>query len=151
MQHHSPFESRFEYFPPTPPLSDTESTDKPQLEYCGDMANLVPHTAGQTTGANPGTSGAPSRVTLSLGNLPSKKDFTSPWPRTPSKVRSRIQLAFRFQPNSCILSPGRLRLILTIRHGQPIVGTTSTRLLMRQWESVFPPFLGRLLKTQPAP
>jgi hypothetical protein len=83
MQHHSPFESRFEYFPPTPPLSDSEATDKAVDD---EMANLVPHTAGQQTGTYPGTSGAPSKVTLSLGNLPSKKDFKAPWPRTPSKV-----------------------------------------------------------------
>lgn len=81
MQHHSsPFESRVEYFPPTPPLSDSDKQPD------SDMENLVPHTASQRTSVNPGTSGAPSRVTLSLGNLPSKKDFKAPWPRTPSKV-----------------------------------------------------------------
>jgi len=68
------------------------------------MANLVPHTAGQKTGTNPGTSGAPSKVTLSLGNLPSKKDFKAPWPRTPSKVRERspdsipLTSSYEFRP-----------------------------------------------------
>ncbi|KAF8971724.1 hypothetical protein BDZ97DRAFT_2070949 [Flammula alnicola] len=32
------------------------------------------------------SSGAPSRVTLSLGHLPSKKDIKAPWPRTPTRV-----------------------------------------------------------------
>ncbi|TFK77431.1 DUF89-domain-containing protein [Pluteus cervinus] len=31
-------------------------------------------------------SAAPSRVTLSLGHLPSKKDIQAPWPRTPTRV-----------------------------------------------------------------
>ncbi|KAG6879571.1 hypothetical protein C0992_001398 [Termitomyces sp. T32_za158] len=31
-------------------------------------------------------SGAPSRVTLSLGHLPSKTDIKAPWPRTPTRV-----------------------------------------------------------------
>jgi hypothetical protein len=31
-------------------------------------------------------SGAPSKVTLSLGHLPSKKDIRAPWPRTPTRV-----------------------------------------------------------------
>ncbi|KAJ7675326.1 hypothetical protein B0H17DRAFT_1080988 [Mycena rosella] len=34
----------------------------------------------------PSSSGAPSRVTLSLGHLPSKKDIKAPWPRTPTRV-----------------------------------------------------------------
>ncbi|KAF7347609.1 DUF89 domain-containing protein [Mycena venus] len=34
----------------------------------------------------PSTAGAPSRVTLSLGHLPSKKDIKAPWPRTPTRV-----------------------------------------------------------------
>ncbi|KAJ7040328.1 DUF89 domain-containing protein [Mycena alexandri] len=36
--------------------------------------------------ASPSASGAPSRVTLSLGHLPSKKDIKAPWPRTPTRV-----------------------------------------------------------------
>ncbi|KAI3621896.1 duf89 domain-containing protein [Moniliophthora roreri] len=36
--------------------------------------------------ANPSSSGAPSRVTLSLGHLPSKKNIKAPWPRTPTRV-----------------------------------------------------------------
>ncbi|KIK95348.1 hypothetical protein PAXRUDRAFT_827110 [Paxillus rubicundulus Ve08.2h10] len=36
--------------------------------------------------AAPTSSGAPSRVTLHLGHLPSKKDIKAPWPRTPSRV-----------------------------------------------------------------
>lgn len=32
------------------------------------------------------TSSAPSRVTLSLGHLPQKKDIKAPWPRTPTRV-----------------------------------------------------------------
>ncbi|KAK0233811.1 hypothetical protein IW262DRAFT_1258417 [Armillaria fumosa] len=36
--------------------------------------------------ANPSSSAAPSRVTLSLGHLPSKKDIKAPWPRTPTRV-----------------------------------------------------------------
>lgn len=31
-------------------------------------------------------SGPPSRVTLSLGHLPKKKDIKAPWPRTPTRV-----------------------------------------------------------------
>lgn len=45
--------------------------------------SLQPNTAG----AAPGTSGAPKKVSLHLGNLPSKKTFQASWPRTPSKVR----------------------------------------------------------------
>ncbi|KAK7063995.1 DUF89 domain-containing protein [Favolaschia claudopus] len=37
-------------------------------------------------GLAPSTAGAPSRVTLSLGHLPSKKDIKAPWPRTPTRV-----------------------------------------------------------------
>ncbi|KAK7058503.1 Hairy/enhancer-of-split with YRPW motif protein 2 [Paramarasmius palmivorus] len=36
--------------------------------------------------ANLSASGAPSRVTLSLGHLPSKKNIKAPWPRTPTRV-----------------------------------------------------------------
>jgi hypothetical protein len=51
------------------------------------MVNVSSNTAGQRPAAKPaGTSGAPAKVTLSLGNLPSKKDFKAVWPRTPSKV-----------------------------------------------------------------
>jgi hypothetical protein len=35
---------------------------------------------------HPSTAGAPSRITLSLGHLPSKKDIKAPWPRTPTRV-----------------------------------------------------------------
>jgi hypothetical protein len=56
-----------DYFPPTPPLD-----------------SLPPkHTM---SNANTSSKGAPSRVTLSLGHLPSKKDIKAPWPRTPSKI-----------------------------------------------------------------
>ncbi|KII94275.1 hypothetical protein PLICRDRAFT_36530 [Plicaturopsis crispa FD-325 SS-3] len=48
------------------------------------MANLVENRAG-VSGAS-GASGAPSRVTLHLGHLPSKKDIKAPWPRTPSRI-----------------------------------------------------------------
>ncbi|KZP29000.1 DUF89-domain-containing protein [Athelia psychrophila] len=44
--------------------------------------SLQPNTAG----AAPGTSGAPKKVSLHLGNLPSKKTFQASWPRTPSKI-----------------------------------------------------------------
>ncbi|TFY82008.1 hypothetical protein EWM64_g2009 [Hericium alpestre] len=33
-----------------------------------------------------GGSGAPAKVTLHLGHLPSKKDIKGPWPRTPTRV-----------------------------------------------------------------
>ncbi|KAJ7293048.1 hypothetical protein C8J57DRAFT_1428964 [Mycena rebaudengoi] len=35
---------------------------------------------------SPSSSGAPRRVTLSLGHLPNKKDIRPPWPRTPTRV-----------------------------------------------------------------
>ena len=38
------------------------------------------------SGATPSSSGAPSKVTLSLGHLPEKKDIKAPWPRTPTRV-----------------------------------------------------------------
>ena len=142
MQHHSPLDSCSQYFPPTPPLSDTEAIDKPE-----DMANLVPHTAGQKTGGNPGTSGAPTKVTLSLGNLPSKKDFKAPWPRTPSKVRCCLRRA----PHPAHIPVFDFRLTLTTRHGPLIVDTTSTHSLMRQWAFVFPPSSEKLSKIRLAP
>jgi hypothetical protein len=37
-------------------------------------------------GITPSTTGAPTRVTLSLGHLPNKKDIKAPWPRTPTRV-----------------------------------------------------------------
>ncbi|EIW86973.1 DUF89-domain-containing protein [Coniophora puteana RWD-64-598 SS2] len=36
--------------------------------------------------AAPAATSAPSRVTLHLGHLPSKKNIKAPWPRTPSRV-----------------------------------------------------------------
>ncbi|KAF7307217.1 DUF89 domain-containing protein [Mycena indigotica] len=42
--------------------------------------------ANGTNGVAASASGAPSRVTLSLGHLPSKKDIKAPWPRTPTRV-----------------------------------------------------------------
>jgi hypothetical protein len=83
MQFNSPFESRFEYFPPTPPASDGDSAQK---TLGNNMVNTVSQTPAHQAAAKTGTSGAPAKVTLSLGNLPSKKDFKAVWPRTPSKV-----------------------------------------------------------------
>jgi hypothetical protein len=38
--------------------------------------------------AKPGAGPTPSKVTLHLGHLPSKKDIKGPWPRTPTRVSS---------------------------------------------------------------
>jgi hypothetical protein len=144
MQHQSPLESRLEYFPPTPPLSDSETPDKAPD---GDMANLVPHTAGQTTGSKPGTSRAPSRITLSLGNLPSKKDFKAPWPRTPSKVR----LAQSNPSQEIHVLVFDFRSTLTTLHGPRIAVTMSIHLPMPPWVFAFLPFSGRRSKTPSGP
>ena len=56
----------------------------------------------------PAMSAAPSRVTLHLGHLPSKKDIRPPWPRTPTRVITSMLLytpvfttrPFQIDPNN---------------------------------------------------
>jgi hypothetical protein len=76
----------FEYFPPTPSPSDDESGSVKLTTECrSSMSNgaLKPSLA-----AKPGAGPTPSKVTLHLGHLPSKKDIKGPWPRTPTRVSS---------------------------------------------------------------
>lgn len=64
-----------DYFPPTPSASDSEQ-DKFKM-------------TSTLNGSDPATSrtkGAPARVTLHLGHLPSKKDIKVPYLRSPSRV-----------------------------------------------------------------
>lgn len=64
------------YFPPTPSASDSEQ-DKFTM-------TSVPNGSDATLSR---AKGAPARVTLHLGHLPSKKDIKVPYPRSPSRVR----------------------------------------------------------------
>ncbi|KIM70288.1 hypothetical protein SCLCIDRAFT_1207607 [Scleroderma citrinum Foug A] len=63
------------YFPPTPSASDSEQ-DKFTM-------TSVPNGSDATLSR---AKGAPARVTLHLGHLPSKKDIKVPYPRSPSRV-----------------------------------------------------------------
>ena len=47
---------------------------------------MSPSVNDHANGGPPVMSKAPSRVTLHLGHLPSKKDIKAPWPRTPMRV-----------------------------------------------------------------
>ncbi|KAG6335468.1 hypothetical protein ID866_3618 [Astraeus odoratus] len=67
-----------DYFPPTPSVSDSEKTMSSGLNGHGP-------TVARAKGA-PAASGAPARLTLHLGHLPSKKDIKVTYPRSPSRV-----------------------------------------------------------------
>ncbi len=73
----------FEYFPPTPSPSDDETGLKSRTVKPSSMSTVLPATI-PNGGAAPQS--APSKVTLHLGHLPSKKDIKGPWPRTPTRV-----------------------------------------------------------------
>ncbi|KIK49509.1 hypothetical protein CY34DRAFT_796933 [Suillus luteus UH-Slu-Lm8-n1] len=74
-----------DYFPPIivntayNHTSMAETTNGTHNNINGDSA--VAHANG-----SPATYSTPSRVTLHLGHMPSKKDIKAPWPRTPSRV-----------------------------------------------------------------
>ena len=74
----------FEYFPPTPSPSDDESELKSRTQKLLSMSTAAKPNGGSAANT------APSKVTLHLGHLPSKKDIKGPWPRTPTRVRSPI-------------------------------------------------------------
>lgn len=63
-------------------------------------------TANGVNGENehPKSSGAPSRVTLHLGHLPSKKDIKAPWPRTPTRVSTHAPNIVRFKHSHVLFS-----------------------------------------------
>lgn len=76
-----------DYFPPMlVHLVDHTSMAEPAPATNG--TKHIDNTDGAIAQANgsPATYSAPSRVTLHLGHLPSKKDIKAPWPRTPSRV-----------------------------------------------------------------
>lgn len=77
------------YFPPTPELSDGDAdpftAHKPK-DITKQMASLNVKGNGAGRGISPTRSGAPTKVTLHLGHLPSKKEIKGTWPRTPSRV-----------------------------------------------------------------
>lgn len=73
-----------EYFPPTPTASDTER-QKFKMTSAVNGTNGHGLTVAHAHGA-PSASGAPARVTLHLGHLPSKKNIKAPYPRSPSRV-----------------------------------------------------------------
>jgi len=81
------FKMNADYFPPTL----VHSVDYTSMAETAPSTNGTHHTANndatlaQANGSLP-TYSAPSRVTLHLGHLPSKKDIKAPWPRTPSRV-----------------------------------------------------------------
>jgi hypothetical protein len=48
-------------------------------------------TAGTTTSNYPGRSGAPQKISLTLANLPKRRDNAgATWPRTPSKIDPQV-------------------------------------------------------------
>lgn len=75
------FDPPFEYFPLTP---DEE------LDNMAALAPINNHLHNGTNGAyrgkSPSRAGAPAKVTLSLGHLPSKQEPKGNYPRTPSRV-----------------------------------------------------------------
>ena len=68
------------YFPPTPPFDDNDPIDAEQKQtaFDKDMANLTIN--GQRNAS------VPSKITLSLGHMPPKKEVKAAYPRTPSRV-----------------------------------------------------------------
>lgn len=90
------------YFPPTPPVASDDNIDSFSQKF-KNMASLAPNgvkgnaTNGVVNGSggsdnaqsatSPTRAGAPAKITLSLGHLPSKKEVKAVWPRTPSRVR----------------------------------------------------------------
>lgn len=103
------------------------------------MLNLNGQPNGHANKIPPAMSVAPSRVTLHLGHLPSKKDIKAPWPRTPSRVI--LPTLYSFSPLS------QFRSIPTTRLGQLIAVITSFLLHMRRCRAVYPPFWVRRLRT----
>ena len=103
------------YFPPTPDYSDDDhSTDfRPSrvtrhrdlqaktMAANGHITNGIAGSIFSGKGGSdnahralsPNRAGAPSKFTLSLGHLPSKKDVKGTYPRTPSRVSSFMSLA----------------------------------------------------------
>ena len=79
------------YFPPTPEpngggYSSATSHQRQAPKYPVQMS-LETHTNGTAPrGVSPSRSGAPTKVSLSLGHLPSKKEVKAVYPRTPSRV-----------------------------------------------------------------
>lgn len=86
-----PLERSDSYFPPTPDHSDGDAdpftVHKPTIPV-KEMASLNVNRNGAGRGVSPTRSGAPTKVTLHLGHLPSKKEVKGTWPRTPSRVCS---------------------------------------------------------------
>jgi len=136
----------FEYFPPTPSASDDEiELVKPTAEKFLAMSNGVPNALPATIPkASAVGQTAPSKVTLHLGHLPSKKDIKGPWPRTPTRVSSSMP-----SPDTSLtyLSFRSTQIIL---RGLPTVDTMSTRSHTPRWVSAYPPSWVKLSTTSPA-
>ena len=88
------------YFPPTPPDASDNGVDNFSQKF-KNMASIAPNGADNATngvvhgsggsgnaqrGTSPTRAGAPAKITLSLGHLPSKKEVKAVWPSTPSRV-----------------------------------------------------------------
>jgi hypothetical protein len=74
-----------DYFPPI--IVNTAYNYTSMAETTNGTHNIVNgDSAVAHANGSPATYSAPSRVTLHLGHMPSKKDIKAPWPRTPSRV-----------------------------------------------------------------
>lgn len=73
-----------DYFPPILVHPATMAETAPTTNGTHNIVNS--DSAVTQANGSPATYSAPSRVTLHLGHLPSKKDIKAPWPRTPSRV-----------------------------------------------------------------
>ena len=76
----------------------------------------------------PSTSGAPARVTLSLGHLPHKKDVRNPWPRTPTRVHICAQ--YVLLRDRLPFFPLPILLVFVLRVNVSVTSPVQTRLRM---------------------
>lgn len=143
------------YFPPTPPLADSSKFSLPLAEPSQQLKDMAipPNANAAPAGANGvatntstkanGTSAA-TKVTLSLGHLPGKKDIKAVYPRTPSRVRAtdHALLVLPSHLSSC------LRLTPTTLPGPPTEAITNTLSLMPLWVCAFQPFSAKQLMIQ---
>lgn len=93
--------------------------------------------ADKHTAIPPSMSVAPSRVTLHLGHLPSKKDIRASWPRTPTRVHASLH------SRMCFPLPAFFRLTQTTRPGPRIGVIMNSPSPMRRCPVVFPLYWAR--------
>lgn len=79
------------YFPPTPepdaPTAPDYVTRDQTVKPRAKMSETANGSANPNArGVSPTRAGAPNKVTLHLGHLPSRKEVKAVYPRTPSKV-----------------------------------------------------------------